>query len=265
MQGYFTIGEFGRLRNVNINSLRYYEKLGLLKPAYIDPETKYRYYAAEQLSELDTIQLCISLGIPLKDLTRYVDENGYLQNRALLQDGKAIAQKRVKEIERGLKRIEYSLRYIEDTHTYEHAKGAYHRTIPAQRQLITRRYTGDLSDAKSMEQMSAELFAYAQSRELLPVLPAGLLIQHEGAQVDFYLYFEIVERCADGADIITVPAGEFQCMQVEGTLNQKTVDFIQEQLGLRPGQQIAVSNMVLDRFQFGDKKSEAQKLVGPPR
>jgi len=30
MKNYFTISEFAKLRNININSLRYYEKLGLL-------------------------------------------------------------------------------------------------------------------------------------------------------------------------------------------------------------------------------------------
>lgn len=32
MKKYFTISEFAKLRNININSLRYYEKIGVLKP-----------------------------------------------------------------------------------------------------------------------------------------------------------------------------------------------------------------------------------------
>ena len=46
--GLLTISQLAKLRNVNINSLRYYEKLGILCPVYIDPETRYRYYALEQ-------------------------------------------------------------------------------------------------------------------------------------------------------------------------------------------------------------------------
>ena len=65
MKNYFLISEFAKLRDININSLRYYEKLGLLKPAYVEERTGYRYYSAEQVSVLNKILLCINLGIPL--------------------------------------------------------------------------------------------------------------------------------------------------------------------------------------------------------
>ena len=55
MKNYFTISEFAKLRDININSLRYYEKLGLLKPAFIDESNGYRYYSAEQVSLLNKI------------------------------------------------------------------------------------------------------------------------------------------------------------------------------------------------------------------
>ena len=41
MKKFFTISEFAKLRNFNINSLRYYEKIGLLKPVYVAPETNF--------------------------------------------------------------------------------------------------------------------------------------------------------------------------------------------------------------------------------
>ena len=76
MNRYFTISKFARLRGIDINSLRYYERLGILIPAYTAPHTRYRYYTAEQLSILDMILLCINLGVPLKELKAYFDEAG---------------------------------------------------------------------------------------------------------------------------------------------------------------------------------------------
>ena len=48
------IGLFSKLSRVSIRMLRYYDEMGLLHPAYIDPESDYRYYregsaAADQL------------------------------------------------------------------------------------------------------------------------------------------------------------------------------------------------------------------------
>ena len=84
MNRYFTISKFDRLRGIDVNSLRYYERLGILIPAYTDPHTRYRYCTAEQLSILDMILLCINLGVPLKELKAYFDESGRFQNRCLL-------------------------------------------------------------------------------------------------------------------------------------------------------------------------------------
>lgn len=76
MNNFLSIGELAKLRNVNVQSLRYYEKLGILVPAYINPENGYRYYSLDQIMILDTIILCIDLGIPLKDLKNYVNTEG---------------------------------------------------------------------------------------------------------------------------------------------------------------------------------------------
>lgn len=38
------IGLFSKLSRVSIRMLRYYDEMGLLCPAYIDPDSDYRYY-----------------------------------------------------------------------------------------------------------------------------------------------------------------------------------------------------------------------------
>ena len=49
MDGYMTIGEVAKVKQISIKALRYYEKIGILKPAYCDPDTGYRYYKNEQM------------------------------------------------------------------------------------------------------------------------------------------------------------------------------------------------------------------------
>ena len=105
----FTISEFAKLRDININSLRYYEKIGVLKPAYTDPDTGYRYYTPDQLSVLDAILLCINLDIPLKQLSEYKDENSYILNDKLYKAGKELAKNKIKQIQTELDKIEYTV------------------------------------------------------------------------------------------------------------------------------------------------------------
>ncbi len=40
----FSIGKLAKLTGVHIQSLRYYETIGILRPAMIDPDSGYRYY-----------------------------------------------------------------------------------------------------------------------------------------------------------------------------------------------------------------------------
>ena len=53
----FQIGEFSRLNKITVRTLRYYDEVDLLKPYFIDEESGYRYYDADQISILSSILL----------------------------------------------------------------------------------------------------------------------------------------------------------------------------------------------------------------
>ena len=111
MNQYLSIGKVSKMKNVSIKSLRYYDKIGILKPAFINAETNYRYYTEEQLYLLDAVTLCIKLGIPLKDLNRYV-ENDSINLQKLLYDGKILAEEKIMEIHRCLEGLQETLRML---------------------------------------------------------------------------------------------------------------------------------------------------------
>ncbi|WP_066369112.1 MerR family DNA-binding transcriptional regulator [Neobacillus fumarioli] len=48
MHNKLSIGEMAKLRKVTVETLRHYDKIGLLKPYYVDPNTGYRYYSTYQ-------------------------------------------------------------------------------------------------------------------------------------------------------------------------------------------------------------------------
>ena len=104
---YLTISELGRLRNVDSKSLRYYERVGALIPAYVDPDTQYRYYTVGQLIDLDTILLCLEMGIPLKEASKYREEDGTLAVKSLFEDGKRVMDDKVRKYEAIMARLQY--------------------------------------------------------------------------------------------------------------------------------------------------------------
>lgn len=260
MKRYFTISEFARLRNININSLRYYERIGVLRPALVDENTGYRFYSPEQLSVLDVILLCIDFGMPLKDLAKFINNEGLIQNKELFETGKKIAQERLRTLQTELDKIEYTLQYMNVNQKYSGEKTLYERSIP-DRMIITSDFIGDLSDAREIEMKSGKLYYEAQESGLSPVFPAGLILQLDGAELKTKLFFEIMEQHVSHPMVRKLPAGNFLCCQVDlatGSLSQQKINEI---YGTGENTEIVVSNMLLNRYQIGSKKSELQKRI----
>lgn len=62
------IGEFSKLVQVSVPTLRFYDQVGLLKPLEIDSSTGYRYYSASQLPRLHRILALKGLGFSLEQV-----------------------------------------------------------------------------------------------------------------------------------------------------------------------------------------------------
>ena len=71
----FRIGEVASLFHLSVGTLRHYERIGLLLPEYVDPQTGYRYYTTRQFESLNTIRYLRALDMPLDEIL------GFLRNR----------------------------------------------------------------------------------------------------------------------------------------------------------------------------------------
>ena len=66
--------EFSVLTQVSIKTLRYYDEVGLLKPARVDLDSGYRYYWATQVPRLHRILALKDLGFPLDRIAKVIEE-----------------------------------------------------------------------------------------------------------------------------------------------------------------------------------------------
>jgi DNA-binding transcriptional MerR regulator len=63
-----SIGEFARLSRLSPKALRLYDELGLLRPAQVDPDSGYRWYAAGQLDNARLVASLRQIGVPLAQI-----------------------------------------------------------------------------------------------------------------------------------------------------------------------------------------------------
>lgn len=73
MNNLYKIGDFSKIVNLPIKTLRYYDEYGLLKPSYVDEFTGYRYYNDANISECKLIILLKSLDFTLEEILNCKD------------------------------------------------------------------------------------------------------------------------------------------------------------------------------------------------
>jgi len=108
------IGDFSKQAQVSVKTLRYYDERDLLKPAWIDRFTGYRYYALIQLPRLNRIIVLKDLGFSLEQIKRILQDNLPPDElRGMLRLKHAELEKHIQEEQARLDRIEDRLRHIE--------------------------------------------------------------------------------------------------------------------------------------------------------
>ena len=90
------IGEFSRLMQVTVKTLRHYEQKGLLTPDEVDEWTGYRYYNISQMLRLNSIRQLQQLGFTLDEIKNLFDDESHIPSVEQLTE-------KIEETERQLK------------------------------------------------------------------------------------------------------------------------------------------------------------------
>jgi len=69
----YKIGEVAKLKNTDAQTLRYYDRLGLLKPEIVDERNSYRYYSERQFIDVDRIKFYKQIGMSLDEVKKFKD------------------------------------------------------------------------------------------------------------------------------------------------------------------------------------------------
>jgi DNA-binding transcriptional MerR regulator len=135
----FKIGDFSRIARVSCRLLRYYDELGLLKPAQLERDSGSRYYSASQLPRLNRILVLKELGLSLEEIARVLDSTlSAAELRGMLTMRRNDAQRALAEEMERLRHIESRIAQI-DAEGELSVDDVIMRSEPAQHLLSTRR------------------------------------------------------------------------------------------------------------------------------
>ena len=110
----FPIGEVSKLFHISVSSLRHYENIGLLTPAYISPDSGYRYYGTEQFEVLNTIRYLRALDMPLTEIEDFLKNKDIDLIEEKLRQQKQAVLKKQQELKRIEQKIDHRLNWLMD-------------------------------------------------------------------------------------------------------------------------------------------------------
>lgn len=105
----YSVNKLSKLAGVSARTLRYYDQIGLLKPAKI-AESGYRIYEKDQADTLQQILYFRELGFELSQIKDAIYSKEYDPAESLTRHLAAMEQKR-RDLDRMIKSIELAIRY----------------------------------------------------------------------------------------------------------------------------------------------------------
>lgn len=106
----YTINTLANLSGVSVRTLRFYNEIGLLKPAFIT-ENGYRHYGQEQLLLLQQILFFREIGFELKKIQEILGANDFDRMKAL-QSHKIVLQQNITRMQQLIKTVDTTINHL---------------------------------------------------------------------------------------------------------------------------------------------------------
>ncbi len=225
MEQLLTIGEVAKIKLVSHRMLRYYDKLGLLKPAHINEENGYRYYSKSQLVILDLILVCTELGIPLKNVNSFINEQGEYCVKQIVEAGEVLAKEKMKKTKGILNQLELMKQYIDDLDI--NYIGDKQKEIP--NRFLYKKEISLSINVEQYWQVINELYAEVERKGYTSYINAGQYIKNEKGIHRYFAFVRIKETNNKDECVEVIPAATYTCCVYLSDEWEQVISKVQQQ------------------------------------
>lgn len=214
----YTIGETARLFGISAQTLRFYDREGILSPIYTNPDTGYRYYSYEQFHIIDRIKYLQGFGLSLESISAIIGGGTVEGLLPFLHKQKENLQSEIKKIEDQIRDIEWYINYFAYMDGAENGVRPYRLSLEKRYILSVPCFKTDaLSD---MEIRLAEVKGQAQYKHLPFRRQYGYTLDFNGLLHQHfcpYTYFTYLRKepnfSLEHFDVL--PEGEYICFRTK--------------------------------------------------
>ncbi|MBU5592622.1 MerR family transcriptional regulator [Clostridium sp. MSJ-4] len=208
-----SIGELSKISGSTIRALRYYDDKGFLKPEYIDHETNYRYYSADQLGKLTVLQMCSEFGIPLKKLELFQDTGSNFDLSSMISEGEELLRNKLEELKVLEARMDSLKRSISNLQEKKSINSVYKNEYP-ERIVITITYDYVDPYSHSFSKMITDLYKKVRKYNLTALYNQGVIKVKDDRKDKMVGFIEVKKMTftkEQNKHLVKLPAGNYQC------------------------------------------------------
>ena len=115
----YTVQQAAALTGLSEHTLRYYERIGLIRPVTRQESSGHRRYGATDLAKLETLACLRAAGMPIEQMRRYFELRDEGDQAA--PELQALLAAHLEELERRMAELQAHMHYVERKIAYWHA------------------------------------------------------------------------------------------------------------------------------------------------
>lgn len=135
MKKFFSVGEAAKAVGMTAETLRHYDRIGLVSPCRTDEWTGYRYYTEQELARLKIVRALKSLDLPLEEIGRMLASTDLGETVRFLREAERSADEKIAELNEMKERIARARRFYEGKSSEVRREGFYTQHL-AQRTIL---------------------------------------------------------------------------------------------------------------------------------
>ena len=217
MKDRYTIGEVAALLNVSPQTLRFYDKNGVVVPYCTDPKTGYRYYSYDQICYISRVKYLQQFSFSLEEIRDALAANDTRRFRTFLQRRRENLQEEARRISDLLEDLDWYVDYYSYLDSRDYNGLPYRQEEPERYLLAEPIRPGEdiygtagkrLTQMQHSDQFSDAHFlrCHGYLLDFHALMDGRILPTH---------YFVYLRRqpAMQHPNLITIPAGPYLCVQ----------------------------------------------------
>lgn len=130
MKKFFSVGQTAKAAGITAETLRHYDRIGLVKPCKTDEWTGYRYYSEGEIVRLQTVKALRCMDLSLAEIKEILEYDDFEKIVTLLKRAEKSAESKIAELEYAKAKIERARSFYEGKLRGKTVEGVFVKAFP---------------------------------------------------------------------------------------------------------------------------------------